>query len=65
MDTPRGKLRKKVGRPPQPPELCRSQRVVTFLTMKEMQEIEALAESEERSLSATIYKLLVKSLSQL
>ena len=65
MDAPRERLRKKAGRPPHPLELCRSQRVVTFVTEKEMQQIRALADSEERPLSATAYELIIRSLSEL
>jgi hypothetical protein len=65
MDAPRERLRKKAGRPRHPPELCRSQRVVTFVTEKEMQQIRALADSEERPLSATAYELIIRSLSEL
>jgi hypothetical protein len=65
MDTTRERPRKKAGRPPHPPELCRSQRVVTFVTEKEMQQIRALAESKERPLSATVHELIIRSLSEL
>jgi len=66
MDAPRERLRKRAGRPRHPPpELCRSQRVVTFVTEKEMQQIRALADSEERPLSATAYELIIRSLSEL
>jgi hypothetical protein len=57
------KARKKHGRPPNPPELRRSQRVVTFLTSDEMELLNQLAEAEQVSLSAAAHQLILQGLS--
>lgn len=59
------KRRPALGRPPKPPEAVRSNRVVTFVTNAEMEELEQLADEQGSALSAVVYKLLAKSLSEL
>ena len=50
------------GRPPLPPELVRSERVVTFVTAGEMRQLSELAKSTGKSLSTTACELLRESL---
>ena len=46
------------GRPPSPPETSRSQRVVTFVTQSEFEQLSELALTEDKPLSTTVYQLL-------
>jgi hypothetical protein len=53
---------KRLGRPPSPPEEARSQRVVTFVTQAELEQLQGIAESRQLALSATVHQLLAKQL---
>jgi hypothetical protein len=53
------------GRPRRPGKELRSRRVVTFLTESELQELEQLAVSEDRSLSAVVHRIVSLHLDQL
>lgn len=50
------------GRPLFPPDRVRNQRVVTFLTDREMAKLKQRAEDENSSLSSTCYRVLKKHL---
>ncbi len=54
--------RKRMGRPPLNPEEVRNNRIVTFVTNREMMKLERIAEQEGRSLSATVHHILSKFL---
>ena len=54
--------RRRLGRPPHPPESVRGNRVVTFVTDAEYEKLERLAERSDRSLSAAVYEILARSL---
>ena len=58
----RVKRRTKVGRPRHMQEHARSNRVVTFVTDRELQSLEQIADKEDRSLSAVIYRILTQHL---
>ncbi len=51
-----------MGRPPLNPEEVRNNRIVTFVTNREMMKLERIAEQEGRSLSATVHHILSKFL---
>ena len=53
---------KRLGRPPSPPETTRSQRVVTFITRGELEQLQQLAMDQNLALSATIHQLIVEQL---
>ena len=50
--------RPRQGRPARAPETVRSNRVVTFVTDAELEQLEDIAWREERSLSAVVYRVL-------
>jgi len=50
------------GRPPLPKECVRSERVVTFLTREENEQLHILAAAEEKSVSQTCHDLLIKEI---
>jgi hypothetical protein len=50
------------GRPPSPVDQVRSNRIVTFVTDREMLEMTRLAESENLSMSAVCHQLIRESL---
>jgi len=54
--------RAKVGRPCHLREQARSNRVVTFVTDRELESLEQIADKEDRSLSAVIYRILTQHL---
>jgi len=54
--------RKRMGRPRLNPEVARTNRIVTFVTNREMVELERIAEREGRSLSAAVHQILSKFL---
>ena len=54
--------RSKMGRPPSPRNKVRGNRIVTFITDKQMTRLKNIADNEGRSLSATCYLLLKKHL---
>ena len=47
-----------MGRPRQNPEITRSNRVVTFVTDKELAQLERMADFEKASLSAIVHSIL-------
>ena len=51
-----------MGRPPGSTESLRRNRVVTMVTDSELKRLSAIAEAEDESLSATVHKLLARSL---
>jgi hypothetical protein len=53
---------KRLGRPPSPPETTRSERVVTFLTQCELEQLQQLAMDQNMALSATIHQLIAEQL---
>ena len=57
--------RRRRGRPPQPPETVRRNRVTTFLTDDEFEKLERVAAETEKSLSAALYQLVTRALKRL
>jgi hypothetical protein len=55
----------KRGRPCQPPEDLRSERVVTFLTKEEYRLFSQFAEGQGKSYSSMAHELMIKSLGSL
>ncbi|RLA28014.1 MAG: hypothetical protein DRR11_17355 [Gammaproteobacteria bacterium] len=51
------------GRPPLPKECVRSERVVTFLTREENEQLHKLAAAQGKSVSQTCHDLLVNEIS--
>ena len=51
--------RKRLGRPPSPPDEVRGNRVVTFVTDDEFKELQARAEQAQTSLSRHVHDLLL------
>jgi len=47
-----------MGRPRLDPEVARTNRIVTFVTNREMTELELIAEQEGKSLSAVVHRIL-------
>ncbi len=54
--------RRKRGRPGQAPEKARSNRVVTFVTGGELEDLEQIAQEEDRSLSAVVHRIIAQHL---
>lgn len=50
--------RNRMGRPRQNPEITRSNRVVTFVTDKELVQLERMADLKKISLSAIVHRIL-------
>jgi len=50
--------RQRMGRPRLDPEVARTNRIVTFVTNREMTELELIAEQEGKSLSAVVHRIL-------
>jgi peptidase E len=55
-------VNKRLGRPPLPSDETRSQRVVTFVTQKEMAQLHRLAKSQKLPLSATVHQIISNEL---
>ena len=53
------------GRPPQPRDMARRNRVTTFLTDDEFEKLERAAEETDKSLSAALYQLVTRALKRL
>lgn len=53
---------KRLGRPPSPPGVTRSQRVVTFVTEKELAQLQSLADRRNLPLSATVHQIIKDTL---
>ena len=58
-----GKQRRRRGRPPAPPGMARSHRVVTFVTDSEFTQLQSLSSELDAPLSATVHQLLSQCLS--
>ena len=56
--------RNRMGRPRQNPEITRSNRVVTFVTDRELAQLERMADLKKTSLSATLHRVLHKFLKE-
>jgi len=56
------KPKRRMGRPPQPTKTARRNRVVTLVTDAELKKLSALADDENRSLSAVVHQILAKHL---
>lgn len=52
----------KRGRHRRAPAKVRSQRVVTFVTTRELESLEQIADEQERSLSAVVHRIVVQYL---
>jgi len=50
------------GRPSQAPDVARSNRVVTFVTGRELEGLEQIAQEEDRSLSAVVHRIIEQHL---
>ena len=53
---------RRFGRPPKPAELVRSERVVSFVTPGELEQLEKISNRRGVSLSAVIHSMVVRSL---
>ena len=54
----------RMGRPRQNPESVRSNRVVTFVTNRELANLERIADEKRMSLSAVVHQILSEFLSE-
>ena len=54
--------RNRRGRPPSPPELRRSERVVSFVTEDELRQLHALAKTNRATMSTIIHQLISEGL---
>ena len=54
--------RRRMGRPPCPPEIVRRNRVVTMVTDAELRKLSKVANDENRSLSAVVHEILSRHL---
>lgn len=48
----------KRGRPRQPPQSARSNRIVTFVTDSELENLHQIAHEEDRSLSSVVHQIV-------
>jgi hypothetical protein len=55
-------MRTKRGRPSEAPEKARSKRLVTFVTERELDCLDRIANKEDRSLSAIVHRIIVQHL---
>ncbi|MEP1470997.1 MAG: hypothetical protein ABJK25_08510 [Halieaceae bacterium] len=53
---------RRLGRPPLPPETTRSQRVVTFVTQAELEQLHSLADRKNLAISAVVHQIISKEL---
>jgi hypothetical protein len=51
-----------MGRPPVPPEVARSERVATFVTISELEKLLRIAEDQQKSLSRVVHDILRRAL---
>ena len=56
--------RRRMGRPAQPAETARRNRVVTLVTDAELEKLTSIAEAENRSLSSVVHQILKNHLPQ-
>ena len=61
-DNESGKISNRLGRPPSPRKTVRSNRIVTFLTDRQMAKLQELAERDGMSLSRVCYSMLKRHL---
>jgi len=54
--------KKQLGRPPFPPGKTRSQRVVTFVTEAQFEQLQQLADRKDIAVSATVYQIISREL---
>ena len=57
-----GGQRRKLGRPPGPPENVRRNRIFAQVTDAELEKLERLADEQDRPLSTVVYEILARSL---
>ena len=60
-----GQARKPQGRPRVAPKVARSNRVVTFVTNRELERLTQIAYEEDRSLSAIVHRIVVQHLERI
>ncbi|MEP4146114.1 MAG: hypothetical protein ABJL54_02775 [Halioglobus sp.] len=53
---------KQLGRPPFPPDKTRSERVVTFVTPTELEQLQRLATSKDLAVSAAVHQIISSEL---
>ncbi len=63
MDPTDNNAPRKRGRPPSPRERRRSERVVSFVTESELQEITRIAEHSRQAVSTVIHQFIAQGLS--
>jgi len=52
------RVRQRMGRPRRNPESVRSNRIVTFVTNRELAKLERITEQERKSLSAVVHRIV-------
>jgi len=52
------------GRPPRPPDEVRSQRLVTYVTLPQLRELQLSADEQGKSLSGVVYEILSEAIGQ-
>ena len=55
------KKKQRLGRPPLDSEKTRNQRVVTFVTKRELATLKRISKQEEKSLSAVVHHMIFNS----
>ena len=60
MDGPSITSRPKRGRPKYPATIARPNRIVSFVTDKELQQLRQLAAEEERSMAAVVHRIIAQ-----
>jgi hypothetical protein len=63
-DTGRGNTRKRLGRPPKPKNEARSERVVTFVTPDQLENLKGIATAEGSSISSVVHHMLASALTE-
>ena len=58
----RGGRRRRMGRPPGPPEEVRRNRAATFLTDAEMEHLERIADEKDQPISKVLYEIVSRAL---
>ena len=58
------KKNQRLGRPPMDPEKTRDQRIVTFVTKRELFKLKRTAAQRKESLSAAVHRMISNSLSE-
>jgi len=52
------RIRQRMGRPRRNPETVPSNRIVTFVTNRELAQLERITEQERKSLSAVVHRIV-------